>query len=386
MSCHNCGSTNIHEGARFCPFCGTRLKNEINRKHLIKYISLPVASFVIVTFLVVLGYKHEENVNAQVVDQQRKAEELALSGRYEEALSLLEAAKKDRTDYSVLKKEMDHIEFAQDISEQINDVNDHIKNTEFEEARTQIKTISKQLQGENTVLLSPLKANFQESSTNVTVGEIKKEINTLNSIDLLSDKLKSIAYLDNVEAAKVENQIVTRMVELSTKQAEDKLSRNHFNEASYIIEEALQYAVNNEKLISLKEKIEQERESFLVAERVRIEKAISAAKKEEEKNKNKAVEVKKLNVKLDDFGDAYIEGEVINNGTRDINSVVVEFIIKDKQGKEIEKGKTNIFPNTLHPNETGKLKHIVYGVKKDIKMEIRNMNWYLSEKEGSPDE
>jgi hypothetical protein len=181
--------------------------------------------------------------------------------------------------------------------------------------------------------------------------------------------------LDAAEADIVKEQIKSKMVMIGSSNAEEDLTQKQFNSAILIVDKALQYDGDNEKLLSLKDKILSEKTAFEQAEQKRIERAVTAAK-EEKRLKGEAVKVLETKVTVDDFGDAKTSGKIKNTSKSAIHSITVQFTVSDKDGKEIERGKTNVYPNELKPGKEAAFEHITYGVNDKVVFTIENIIWY----------
>lgn len=382
MKCHYCGEKEIEKFSNYCPHCGKRLfMDDRDRKHyrLSKrslYI-LPAASLALVTGLLFAAYELEAAKNEKVVTLQRKTEQAALAGEYRKALHYAEQGIQIRSDYDVLKQEKELIVQMQGYQHDLEQIKKHIQNSNYEKASKEIDLLTRIISGHSSPLYSLLQSELIKADMHVTVGEIKEQINELNSIEQLAEKLKEITVLDAAEADIVKNQIKSKMVMIGSSNAEEDLSQKQFNSAIVTVDKALQYDGDNEKLLSLKDKIISEKTAFEQAEQKRIEKAVTAAK-EEKKLKEETVKVQGTKVTVDEFGDAITAGKIKNISKSAIHSITVQFSVSTKDGKEIERGKTNVYPNELKPGNEAEFEHITYGVNEEVTFTIENISWYQS--------
>jgi predicted nucleic acid-binding Zn ribbon protein len=382
MFCINCGANHLEKNANYCSHCGKQLNQQerINRKKV--YYLLPVISLIIVILLLFAVKFYESKINEKVLAFQENAERKALAGDYDKSLEYIEKGLSYRNDYDILKKEKEMILSIKELNEDLIGVEMNVMNEHFDDAQKEINLLKRQVNINNSPLFINLTHQIELVETSVKVGEIKEEINKLTTIDELADKLSTLYSLELQEASELKQQIYTKMVMISATNAEQNLENKQFNQAVNIINEALQYVVNNEKLLSLKDRITEEKSSFEKAEQERIEKAMLAAKKEEEHNLTKAVQVTSIKLKVDKYGDAYIDGIVKNNGTETVHSIIIEFTVVNKDGKKLEEGKTNVFPNKLEPGQAGNFEHVTYSAKENAKVKINNISWLLEEKKG----
>ncbi|WP_299093142.1 FxLYD domain-containing protein [uncultured Metabacillus sp.] len=386
MFCTNCGANRIEANANYCYHCGKPLSKPDDPKakklKRLQYL-LPLLSFILVIIILYTTKLYEMKVNAKVIAFQEKGEEAALAGEFDKALRYIENGLSYRNDYEILIQDKEMILVIKELKEELDAVEKKIMNEQFAAAKSEINVLKNQVdQSNQSPLFISLSQDIQQVETSVTVGEIKEEINKLTTIDELAAKLSTLYTLELSEASELKQQIYTKMVTISATEAEKRLEDKHFNQAVRVIEEALEYVVNNEKLLSLKERVIAEKTSFEKAEQERIEKAMLAAKKEEERNLTKAVQLTTSKVNVDKYGDAYINGKVKNSGTETVHSIVIEFNVLDENGKKLESGKTNVFPNKLEPGQSGDFEHVTYSVKENAKVEITNISWLLEEKKG----
>jgi tetratricopeptide (TPR) repeat protein len=380
MQCDYCGEKEIEKFSNYCPHCGKKLfMNDRERKlyRLSKrslYI-LPAVSFVLVSSLLFAVYEHEAAKNEEVVTLQKKAEQLALAGEYSKALQYAEKGIQLRNGYDVLKQEKELIMLIQEYNQDLEQIKEHIQKSNYDQASTEIDLLTRIISEHSSPLYSRLQSELSKADMNVTVGEIKEQINELNSIDQLAEKLKEVTVLDAAEADIVKEQIKSKMVMIGSSNAEEDLTQKQFNSAIVTVDKALQYDGDNEKLLSLKDKILSEKTAFEQAEQKRIERAVTAAK-EEKRLKDEAVKVLETKVTVDEFGDAKTSGKIKNTSKSAIHSITVQFTVSDKDGKEIERGKTNVYPNELKPGKDAAFEHITYGVNDDVVFTIENIMLY----------
>ncbi|WP_226530531.1 FxLYD domain-containing protein [Metabacillus niabensis] len=386
MFCTNCGANIAVKSANYCSNCGKKLEEQLHpssykKKKILVYIT-PFLSLLLVTSGLILTHTYESKVNATVLKFQEKAEKAALAGEYEKALSYLESGLSFRNTYDVMIKEKEIVESIIDLNQDLSDVEQKIMNEHFEDAQKDLNLIKRQINTTSSPLFVKLSYEINQVETSVKVGTMKEEINQLSTIDELADKLSTLYSMEVQEASEIKQQIYMKMVSISASDAEKNLEQKHFNKAINSVEEALQYVVNNEKLLSLKDRIIEEKTAFEAAEQERINKAIQVAKKEEQMNSTQAVELVEVKANVDKYGDAYIKGSVKNKGTESVHSIVIEFRVLNGKGSILERGKTNVFPNKLQPGQEGNFEHVSYSTKEKVKVEVTNISWLLEEKKG----
>jgi hypothetical protein len=340
-------------------------------------IVIPVTSFALVAIGVLFYYFYEDSVNAQVLNLKNTAEELALKGEYEKAETKLNKAIKLRPEYLVLQENKKAVQLAQDFANILEQVTEKIKKKQFDEAAKELASLKEKVNAENGPLFEPFHIQIAEKEVAITVGKIKQEIDQLHTVDQLAEKLNVVSSLSTEEAKAVKEQIINKIVQISSDEAEKELQSKQFSDALAVLDKGLQYAVNDQKLLTFKEKVKQEQEAFERAEQERLEKAMEAAAQEDLKNKTAAVEVSSLDVQVDDYGDLYIYGNIQNVATTSIYSVTIYYTITDMNGNYIDEGSTTVYPYYLNPGDSGTFEDIFYGVNQDVNVEITNITWYL---------
>lgn len=407
MFCHQCG-VKLPEEARFCSNCGAKVVHDENvttensqevpsheeeiekeqdqkaesqskfqkiRKFLPTVI--PVSSFVLIAMGVTFYYLYEDRVNAQVLSLKNTAEELALKGEYEKAETKLNKAIKMRPEYGVLQKNIKAVQLANDFAKSLDQVAGKIKYKQFDDAAKDLASLKEKVNAEKGPLFKPFHKQIAEKEVTIKVGKIKQEIDQLHTVDQLAEKLNIVSSLSTEEAKAVKEQIINKIVQISSDEAQKELQNKQFSDALAVLDKGLQYAVNDKKLLTFKEKVKQEKEVFEKAEQERLEKAMEVAAQEDLKNQTAAVEVSSLDAQVDDYGDLYINGNIKNVATTGIYSVTIYYTITDMNGNYIDEGFTTVYPYHLNPGDSGSFEDIFYGVNQDVNVEVTNIKWYL---------
>ncbi|MFP3470767.1 hypothetical protein R0J90_12065, partial [Micrococcus sp. SIMBA_144] len=120
MFCHHCGEKQLI-GSTFCSSCGKALKEVSDKKRektsSTKSAQTALLLLPLLTLLLTGGgvygyYTYEVDHNHMVLKWKQQAEELALKGKYEEAIEYVKKAKAVRPDYAILTEELRVIEEA----------------------------------------------------------------------------------------------------------------------------------------------------------------------------------------------------------------------------------------------------------------------------------
>ncbi|MGM0900821.1 MAG: FxLYD domain-containing protein [Bacillota bacterium] len=406
MYCHQCGEQ-LAENSHFCSQCGAKVQNqpkktqdsnnvdtlltdetaagieveyEERRNPLVRYLPvlLPFFSLIIVSVILTTYYFQGTRINEEVVDLKNSADEAALSGNYQKAKEYLLEAQTKRPNYTVLETDLNAINEAIQYEQTLSLISEQIKKTQFSQASKELASLKDKLNRQHGPLFTPFYQQLDERNIGITVGTVKQELANLNSVDQLASKLSILASMPKKEASAVKEEIINKIVQFSIDEAEAELANKQFSDAVSIIDKGLQYAINNEKLLSLKERVSQEKAAFELAEQQRIEQAMEAAAQEDLKNRTAAVEVSDFSVEVDEYGDLYLTGSVKNVATKGITGVTIYYTLYDENDVVIDTGDASVYPYELAPGIVGSFEDTYYGVNQNISVEIDNITWYLN--------
>ncbi|MGD6780039.1 FxLYD domain-containing protein [Sutcliffiella horikoshii] len=393
MFCHKCGRK-VTSDANFCFNCGANLKDDVeykedewlegrgkNKKKRFTYMPFlpPIISLVLIAGTIGWYYNHEQSVNAEVLTIKKEAEDLALQGEYDMAKEELAGAMELRPSYHVLRNNLEVVKIAEEVNGELEEVREQIKSKKFEDAEKNLTRLREKITRLDGPLIQPLKEDVSEKDVMIKVGKINSELDQLKTVDELSRKLAVISSIPSEEGKAVKEQILNRIVQLTVEDAEEKIEQKQFTNAMTLADRGLQYAVNDKRLMSLKEKIEQSRLEFEQAEFDRIEKAMEAAAKEDLKNKNAALEIVNFKTEEDEVGGMTVTGEVKNIVSATVSSITVYYNILSKDKNILDTGFTTVYPFKLEPGKKGKFEDYYYGVFEDVTVEIENITWVVEE-------
>jgi hypothetical protein len=145
-----------------------------------------------------------------------------------------------------------------------------------------------------------------------------------------------------------------------------------------MIDQGLQYVSNDEKLIQLKERIQQEKEAFEQAEQQRLESAMQQAAQDELRNQTQALEVIESSITKDEFGDYKVSGELKSVATQIISTVSVMYDIVNKEGEVVRSDSVKVYPNYLNPGNKGNFEKVHYELEEgEYSVEITEMEWLV---------
>lgn len=322
-------------------------------------------------------YVYEDKINEDVNQLQMQAQKKALEGKYEESIKLLDIALAKRpTHYGVLL-DRDIVAEAKELEEQLTQARSSLKSKKITVAEKKLGELSKNLKSRSEPLFKPLKNDVSSSQITLSVMKVKAELDQLSTVSELAEKLEAITKLKGKEAAELEKQIISKIVEVSLSDATERLKSNDFTGATLAVEGGLAYAGEDKRLIEQKERIVQEQEAFERAEAKRIQIARQKAAEEDLVNRTAAVEVVYMNTVLDDYGDLRIEGEVRNVATKPISSVQIDLSVYNLESEYLGSGTIDASPYILERGQSGKFSSVLYGAYTEGKAVVDNITWYV---------
>ncbi|WP_163529944.1 FxLYD domain-containing protein [Halobacillus ihumii] len=321
---------------------------------------------------------YEKNVNEETLAIKKEAEQAALKGKYEKAESMLSEAIEKRPDFTALQQDLTSVRSVLVMNNDLNKVAEYIKNSRLEEAETSLATIQKQIYNEQSQLSVTLIPKVERLTSKITIGEINNQLKHLTNIDELADKLNTLSGLDLKEAARARSKINEKIVSIAAKKAEAAMADKQYNEAIATVDEGLQYVVNNEKLIQLKNRVKQEQQAFEQRQEERIKHAMEKAAEEDLMNRKHAVKVLEVKASKDEYGDIKVTGEIGSEATKIVSSIKVTFELKNKDDEVVKTGTAEVYPMYVNPGDKGKFEKMYYELKEEeVTVNITNVEWYV---------
>lgn len=393
MYCHVCGTKN-GPGDKTCRKCSTKLKEAVpaeslsrqqqpaprqesaNQGRTFSWI-IPLLLAAVMGALLTYYYNQESGINAEVKALHLQAEQAALDGKYKEALQLLDAALALRPNVDALIQDRQITAKAFNLMNQLNDAATSLKTGKLSAGDKTIQAVSKVLKEREEPIFAKVRAALSNRKVTLAVLKVKKEIDSLTTVEGLAEKLKTVSNLNGKEAEAVEKQIVDKLTGISYKQAEQQVKKKNFTAALQTVDQGLSYAPKEVKLTTYREEIIREKKAFEKAEEERILLAEQQAAEEELRNRTGAVSVVELTAELDIYGDLHISGMVANKGTRPIWSIALIININSTDGDYIGETDAYVYPVTLDTGEQGYFETYYYGVYETADVSVTNATWYL---------
>ncbi|CAM4166764.1 zinc ribbon domain-containing protein [Saccharibacillus endophyticus] len=322
-------------------------------------------------------HDRESQINEQASALHNEAGELALAGSYDEALAKLDQASALRPEFAAITTDRTLVETAQRIREKLDNVSVQLKKNELDAAEKSLGVLEASLVKRTEPLFEQEKETVSDNRDRLSVLRVKQEVDGLDNVDALAYKLREVEKLDTEEADEVNKLIVSRIVAISMKDAEDLLKDKSFGAAVEEVKQGLRYAEKDESLLALQDRIESEQAAFEAAEQARIERAAQQAEADDLNNRTAAVSVGNMEVTVSEYGDITTTGTVTNTATRPIYGVEISYSAYDADGSYLFSSSTFTSPYYMAPGESGTFTAYDYGWYDYVEIRMDNATWYL---------
>ena len=325
----------------------------------------------------IIYYKYEMGINEQVTKWHAKANEKALTGHYQEAKQLVDTALTERPQNTALLRDQNILTEAITLQEQLEEVANELKTQKIDSGEKLLDEVAAGLKEKTEPIFTPLYNELATNQTTLAVMKVKAEIETLDSVDTLVEKLDEINKIKGKEAEAIAKQIKNKLVDVSYKAAEVKLKKADFPKALQIVDYGLYHVPNSNKLSDYRKYIVEKREMFEQAEAKRIELAEQKAAEEALINQTSAVQVIDINAVLDEYGDLKISGKIKNVATRPIYDVELTIDIYDLDGKFMNQVNVYVDPYNLDTNAVGSFSTIYNSAYSEASATVSHATWFL---------
>lgn len=327
---------------------------------------------------VYLYYGHEKQINEDVLRLQAEAKIAALGGDYEKALELLSDASEARPQYAALSADMNIIQHVFQIRRLTEQIEVNLSTGMTLDAEKGINELKSEFNGHEEPIYDKLKLRMDELNMNLTLQKLTSEMETLTTVREHGEMLNVVGGLIGEEAEALREQIKSAIRSITEAEVDGMLAKKNFTSALERVAVALGWLKDDEALLKLRDRIQNEQAQYEKLEQQRIEQAMQRAAEEDLINQTAAVEVVSTDQTLDEFGDLTVVGVLRNAATRPIYSVTVDFTVQAQDGEVLGKGTANATPNYIEPGEQMTFTATIYGVYEDDSViVVDNATWYL---------
>lgn len=327
-------------------------KHELKHHNFtIKVIIGFVVLLVIISSILFHSYKVELDQNEHVLELQSNAKVAALSGDYQQALTLLEEAIALRPHYQALVKDQDIVYDALKLDRLSEELNATIEAGKESEAEVQLEQLRQELNGNKEPIFDKHREELEELNLKYTILSLTGELSSISTINDLGNLLNVVNGLIGEEAEALRNQIIDRIRTTATAEVNDLLTKKKFTVALSTTEEALAWVRTDEVLQDLKQRVKQEQAAYELAEQERIQKAMEEAAAEDYINQTAAIELINHEKVMNELGNIVVVAYLKNVATRSIYDISVNYKITDAADQVIAEGTAEVTPNYVASGE-----------------------------------
>ncbi|MEY8763933.1 MULTISPECIES: FxLYD domain-containing protein [Clostridium] len=350
-----------------------------------KNITLPLLSAVLALSFTCASYFYETHISKYVEKNRIAAENMALQGNISGACSLVDRASNLRPNNKTLKADKIFLQDGKTVDLHINIADNYIKDKNYNMASNELDEAANLISDKAGNFYSLLNKNIENKRMDITVLQIKNEMNNKSSIEDLAELLNKISNYNVKEAGETALELRKRISTVAYNTANEYLKKNDFTSALQTINKGIVYNPGDKKLIKFKQVVISEKNSFETAEKTRIQNAIASAALEDKNNKTNAVQVISSSTDIDKYGDLTINGTVKNIATKPVSSIQIYYTIYDCNNVELGNDSTYVYPNQLSVNETGKFENTEYKMPKGHHFKITKITWSLPQEDSHED-
>jgi hypothetical protein len=339
---------------------------------------LPMVLALVVAGALSAYYFYQIGLNERVLELQAEAKAAALSGDYDKALDKLREASDSRPSYAALQTDMELVTLAKELERMLGDAAKQLETKDGVQAEKALDQVDNRLKNREEPVYNRVKEQLEQAQVGLEVFKLSEELEGIQTADELEAKLAVARSLDSDEAHVIKEQIIARLVQVCTEEAEELLARKSFSDALAVTARARSVAKDNEQLLELELRIRKEQEQYEKTEQQRLEHAMQKAAAEDLKNQTAAVEVVRLKTSLDVFGGLTVEAQFKNAATRPIYSVVIQYTVYDENDIAVGSGTASATPEYVEPGETMGFVDTVYDVQSEhTRIVVDHATWYL---------
>lgn len=203
--------------------------------------------------------QYSSHIGEQAAKFRADAQAFAINGDYSAARDSLRQASALRRDEASIDTDLDDVETAERIQNELQQVGAKLESKDLNEAEQLLEKIGTELGERSSALLDREKAAFLRQKDLLTVLRTGQEAQSLDNVTALAPLLDKMEQIDTTEAEEVRAVIVEQIVEVSSKQANSLLQNQSFASATQAVEQGLNYAPADSGLLALSGLIESEK-------------------------------------------------------------------------------------------------------------------------------
>lgn len=340
---------------------------------------LPPALALLLSVILVLGvYWQDSRTNTRVQNLQKQAERMALDGNYSMAEKLLQKAVDLRPSSTGIIRDLDIVEQADRLDEQVKEAADQLESGQLEQAEGGLRQAQAAIASRQERLFEPVRSRIAAEGARLAVKRISKELEQLDSVPELADRLQRLRGIQEADAVQLRQRILDLIVDTGVANAEKLIKSRDFSAAQDAVNEAQNHAGAVQTLKDMTERIKAEREEFEREEQERIDSALQYAYNEQLQNRTAAVQVNDVTVSRDGSGNLVVSGQVESKATRGIHTVQLEYKLVNEEGMVIGAGTARTKDNaTIEPGGKMEFRDVHSPIAGNASVFITKVSWYV---------
>ncbi|WP_188205626.1 zinc ribbon domain-containing protein [Alkalibacillus aidingensis] len=381
MYCPKCGAKTKHDEA-YCVVCGAQLPKDLEERTqnidgFNRWWLAPIITFACILLLGIGLHFYLEYNNSKAIEAYETGVEYALEGQYKRAQDHFEEALTYNSNLEVASTNVDFMDIALEINDQLQDIDTLIEQGAFQQAMQITQESENRLSNYNGEIINQLLDSIIDKRNQVRLSQVKQRIEEDPPIEELKILLWQLDSVDHDEAEELREMMRNRIINYTVSEANEMLQDHQFSTAKAIVDDGLRIDPENERLTSLKTTIEKQRIDFETQQREIIEQAMSQYELEQEQNENHAVELLDVEVDVNEFDEVIVAGELKSVATVPIHSIRIQYSLFDEDEELVTENETYLFPDTLYPDEVGEFEHTHYDIPENVTINIDQITWYL---------
>ena len=325
------------------------------QKHMSTFIFRSVVVMILILVLIITSltivYRKELNTNELVLALQSEAKVNALQGEYNIALQNLDEAIALRPNFQALTVDQDLIYAALRLERLAEDIDDLLARGVEVESERKLDQFRQELNGYKEPLFDRHRERLEELNMKFTVLSLTNELTSIGTVEELGNLLNVVNGLVGEEAASLRDQIEERIRTTTNAEVNELVKRKRYSQAISSINESLTWLKEDEGLIELKTKTQDEQAAYEKAEQERIERAMEEKAAEDYINQTAAIEMLSFEKMMNEIGQSVVVVYLKNTATRAIYDITVKYTLQNQKGQTISQGASNVTPEYVLPGE-----------------------------------
>ncbi|WP_240452371.1 zinc ribbon domain-containing protein [Virgibacillus sp. YIM 98842] len=350
-----------------------------NNRKFNKLWLVPIGVFTFFLLSSIIFYIYLENRSTQAQELYNQAEEKVLLGEFAAGEQFLKEALDLKSNFSQADTSLLFTRRAIEIQSSLAEADSLLQEKNYSEALSIINGAENNIENFYGPAASDLISVIISQRNEVKMEQLQEMLQNDPSIDDLKLLLWEADAIDEENAEEIAKSIRSQIVDYTFSKASEQLNAKHFNDALLIVEDGLKYAPDSEKLQSLETTINNEQSSFETAQQERLEQAMNTAQEEREMNESDAVNLLDIVVENNEQGNIMVKGEVKSVATVPINSIIIDYVILNKNEAEIDSNEVFVYPDRLYPDENGNFEFTHFDINEssqNLQVEVNKITWY----------